>query len=791
MKKNLIYLTMAILMALPSAAYAGKLDLQLKMLAQSPEIGKTMLGKSLFVRGGREFVDVIIKSSDTAITKEAIEENGGTVRSLIGKIMTAFVPISYLSALENLDEVEAVEASVPMKNLMDSARSNTGVATLQAGYKNVQYTGENVVVGVIDTGIDYSHSDFNNADGKSRVQYLRFQSTSETDLFITECANDTIRDGSCEISYYNNKDDGHGTHVAGIAAGSDNTYTGVASAADIMLVRNDYRDDIAEDGEHASGPTFTAGVLDGIAEIFKKADILDKPAVINISQGTHIGAHDDTSLLEFGINEAVAGKYADNGKNYGRAVVVAAGNEYVNTDILRELGTLGDTYADHAGGIHASFDVPNGESHAWRLWVILGQAVGRIPLIIDAWFGVGSQDHCSVASNIYRYNDVASSGASTSKAVASVGDIRLSENKKERGESQNKIVATVVATDGADARNRKPRAIVSLGPGSSATTLAEAQEIMEDRIGIEGDGYVLDIIIRANGGKCMGNMWLEGGGTYANFMKRINTGDFDMTDGNNGAAYVFHSQTGSGNNLMTVGLPATASGVIAVGAYLQEKPHGQNKSEWKDYYGKTWDATDIDSDTDGYANINGGTVMERCPFSSAGPTATGAIKPEIMAPGDPVISTLAKGYEKSYTDREGTNSFRPLKIDHNHFKSQGTSQASPHIAGLVALLFQKNDTLTAEQTKNAIIAGGSLTDPTYYLGYGNVNATKVIDSVSSPDKRGYSGTGDLKTSDLNPSSSKGCGGSIAPFDSAGSMSQIIMLALAAAGIAVRRMKKHC
>ncbi|HQG13510.1 MAG TPA: S8 family serine peptidase [bacterium] len=784
MKKNLIYLVMAILMALPSAAYAGKLDLQLKMLAQRPDTGKAMLGKSVSVKGGREVVDVIIKSSDTALTKNSIEENGGTVRSVIGKIMTAFVPVSYLDALENLDEVEAVEASVPMKNLLDSARSNTGVATLQAGYQDVRYTGKNVVVGVIDTGIDYSRSDFNNSDGKSRVQYLRFQSVAEDGFSITECANDAIRDGSCEISADNDKTAGHGTHVTGIAAGSDSFYTGVAKAADIMLVRNDYYDDIDED----ESSSFTAGVLDGVAEIFKKADILDKPAVINISQGTHIGAHDDTSLLEQGINDAVAGKYASNGKNYGRAVVVAAGNEYVNTDILRELGTLGDTYADHAGGIHASFDVPNGESHAWRLWVILGQAVGRIPLIIDAWFGVGSQDHCSVASNIYRYNDVASSGASTSKAVASVGDIRLSENKKERGESQNKIVATVVATDGADARNRKPRAIVSLGPGSSATTLAEAQEIMEDRIGIEGDGYVLDIIIRANGGKCMGDMWLEGGGTYANFMKRINTGDFDMTDGNNGAAYVFHSQTGSGNNLRTVGLPATASGVIAVGAYLQEKPHGQNKSEWKDYYGKTWDATDINSDPDDEAQINGGTIMGRCPFSSIGPTATGAVKPEIMAPGDPVISTLARGYDTFY-ETEYDMSFIPLKIDGAHFKSQGTSQASPHIAGLVALLFQKNDTLTADQTKDAIIAGGSLTTPTYEVGYGNVSATKVIDSVSSPDTRGYNGTGDLKTSDLNPSSSKGCGGSIAPFDSAGSVSQIIMLALAAAGIAARRMKR--
>ncbi len=93
------------------------------------------------------------------------------------------------------------------------------------------------------------------------------------------------------------------------------------------------------------------------------------------------------------------------------------------------------------------------------------------------------------------------------------------------------------------------------------------------------------------------------------------------------------------------------------------------------------------------------------------PTPTGAVKPEIMAPGDPIISTLARGYDTFY-ETEYDMSFVPLKIDGAHFKSQGTSQASPHIAGLVALLFQKNDTLTADQTKDAIIAGGSLTTPT-------------------------------------------------------------------------------
>ena len=52
---------------------------------------------------------------------------------------------------------------------------------------------------------------------------------------------------------------------------------------------------------------FTGGILDGVNMIFQKSDVLDKAAVVNISQGTHIGAHDNTSLLEQGVNNAVAG----------------------------------------------------------------------------------------------------------------------------------------------------------------------------------------------------------------------------------------------------------------------------------------------------------------------------------------------------------------------------------------------------------------------------------------------------------------------------------------------------
>ncbi|MEW6253820.1 MAG: S8 family serine peptidase, partial [Planctomycetota bacterium] len=380
-----------------SAAGAGKMDLQLRMLADVPAAGKAMLGKAIALQDGAEFVDVLVKTSDAALTAAAIVDLGGKAGGRAGAVLTARVPLAALEAVAALPEVSALEASKELRYLMDTARSssNSNVASVQT-----TYDGSNVVVGAIDSGLDYAHTDFGGTAGGTRVQYLRFQTVqSSGDVAIAECAKDAIDEGECSIPAGNDAGVGHGSHVTGIAAGSDDTYTGVAPAADIMLVRNDYDDDINE-GDAASG-TFSGGVIDGVVEIFTKADILDKPAVVNISQGTHIGAHDNTSLLEQALNNAVDGGYAADGKSYGRVIAAAAGNEHVVASAIDALG-LGT----FAGGIHADVNVPAGASHAWRIWVISASAPGRTPLVVDAWFGAGQSGRCKAAANAYRYGDV-------------------------------------------------------------------------------------------------------------------------------------------------------------------------------------------------------------------------------------------------------------------------------------------------------------------------------------------------------------------------------------------------
>jgi len=178
-------------------------------------------------------------------------------------------------------------------------------------------TGAGVIVGAIDTGIDYTHLDFrydSEGDGfeeSSRILAILDQSYG---LFGIEYSRQDIETdlanghGSNEGIVRQKDTDGHGTHVMGIAAGdgssSSEGFIGVAPEAWIVMVKTTY---------------YTSDILAGVEFVFDLADALGLPAVVNLSLGGHEGPHDGTSLFEQGMDELVQGS--------GRVIVVSAGNE--------------------------------------------------------------------------------------------------------------------------------------------------------------------------------------------------------------------------------------------------------------------------------------------------------------------------------------------------------------------------------------------------------------------------------------------------------------------------------
>ncbi len=227
---------------------------------------------------------------DEDLPRDAFAHLGVELNSGTGRVRTGIVP---LDALDELTESESVERVVPagrLDALMDVAGPAVGVPSLHAG----GLTGQGVLVGIVDTGIDVKHPAFEGRVLRVWDQTLPGPGVQEGEYGaeftgpLMQVAQDT---------------QGHGTHVAGIAAGADPNFLGVAPGADIVMVKSDL---------------LTAHIADGIRYLFRLADELGRPAVVNLSLGGHGDAHDGTDSLS-AIIDALSGP--------GRIVCCAAGNE--------------------------------------------------------------------------------------------------------------------------------------------------------------------------------------------------------------------------------------------------------------------------------------------------------------------------------------------------------------------------------------------------------------------------------------------------------------------------------
>lgn len=281
---------------------------------------------------------VIVKySGDLREIEAAIP--GSQAISLFNQYGIIRIPESRVDQLADLPQIQFVEKPKQLYFSLDTGRSVSCINAVQgipgqSQTGNTQggigrgLTGKGVLVGIVDSGIDFSHPAFRNPDGTTRILYLWDQTANEDSglgtpagystgaEFSEEELNRFLR-GETEPGEYqpSERGSGHGTAVAGIAVGNGsgsagNRYRGVAVESPLILVRL---------GTGQEGFPRTTEVMEALDYIVKKAAQLQMPVAVNLSFGNNYGAHDGQSLFESYIT-ALSGIWKS-------VIVVASGNE--------------------------------------------------------------------------------------------------------------------------------------------------------------------------------------------------------------------------------------------------------------------------------------------------------------------------------------------------------------------------------------------------------------------------------------------------------------------------------
>ena len=330
--------------------------------------------------------DVIVKYSgpESGLGGDEIQ-----VVPLLGGYAIVTLPETEIDAYSDRQQVEFIEKPKRLYFETLQAREASCILPVQAGANGL--TGEGILVGVVDFGVDYFHSDFRNEDGSSRILRLWDQSldgkpprgyvtgTEYTKEEIDKALALGETEGRCLVVLHieeapvarplipSRDFSGHGTAVLGIAAGngraSGGVNRGVAYKSDLLVVK-------MGNARENSFPR-TTELMEGIDYLIRQAVKMGRPIAINISFGNNYGSHQGDSLLE---------TYLSNAANVGRSVICVGsgnnGNDRIHTagqlrqgqteTVEMSIGTYETTlnlqlWKAYADEIEISIETPSGE----------------------------------------------------------------------------------------------------------------------------------------------------------------------------------------------------------------------------------------------------------------------------------------------------------------------------------------------------------------------------------------------------------------------------------------------
>ena len=291
---------------------------------------------------GRPVINYILALVESTDGDATIQQKGGLVWQDFGHgFYAAFLPVDSLGALDQSASIVRMEANELSNVLNDNSKEILGVNKVWNGIELPQaFRGNGVLAGVMDVGFDFTHPSFRNEDGSSRVIWFwdpLAENDNPKELGRTYTTPDEVlaAEHSCDAAQ-----DNHGSHVLGSIAGRgiDGHFAGMAPEADIIgghIPLGDIPQDFYSRLNDYLMKTFlpeTNGLPMGIVnveissvidlamlyKIFKKADDLNKPCVVNWSFGAPSSFSADFTAYETVLNRMLGP---------GRIVVASAGND--------------------------------------------------------------------------------------------------------------------------------------------------------------------------------------------------------------------------------------------------------------------------------------------------------------------------------------------------------------------------------------------------------------------------------------------------------------------------------
>ena len=595
---------------------------------------------------------------------EVLRQYGCKELARVGDISIAAIPLSNLGALSCGRQVKRIETGRRCSIQMDTTRLVVNAEKVYTGEGLLQsYTGRGVVVGVQDIGFDLTHPNFYSADmSQYRIKALWDQLSRDTIGSTLYVGRDYVgRDALLELRHpIDGETQTHGTHTAGIAAGSGaegngdiSPYRGMACDADLVLVDNAADNASLIDPKDYYKFTYATDAL-GFKYIFDYAERMHQPCVINFSEGSSQDFHGYDQLY-YELLAKLIGP--------GRIIVSSAGNDGArNSYIHKNIGK------ERAGafimGNEKRFSCTVKSKQTFTFRVSVYDNISS-PQIVD----ISTVNVCNAQDSLLTDSLLVGGKKYIWRVLAYPNSYDTSETAYDF-------------------------------QISSPSKLGDSPQVSLQVIGRDADIE----LYRMSG-------------------------------------YMFpHSLDpvlDAGDCRYTIFSPSSSPDVICVGSTSY-------RTQFVNYLGekKVYDS---------------GQKGIRSSFSAMGPTLDGRIKPDVMAPGQNIISSYS-----TFFINNPKNVNASVKSDVRHFEyngrtyawnaNAGTSMSAPVVTGAIALWLQADPTLTPTDcleifAKTCSHYDTSLSYPNNLYGYGQIDVAAGLREVLRRKALGINTIGQKKVSE--------------------------------------------